>query len=72
MFVLTFVSDNNVLFAVVAAFSQMAKEPGDRNTVAVILILCDLIFDEFNQDIIFQITPNPQTRVRPVQPGRAG
>ena len=29
----------------------MEKEPGDQNTVAVILILCDLIFDEFNQDI---------------------
>ena len=55
MFVFTFVSENNVLFAVVAAFSQMAKEPGDQNTVAVILILCDLIFDEFTQDIIFQI-----------------
>ena len=52
---LCFVGDNNVFFAVVAAFSQMAKEPGDQNTVAVILILCDLIFDEFNQDIIFQI-----------------
>ena len=50
---LCFVGDNNVFFAVVAAFSQMEKEPGDQNTV--ILILCDLIFDEFTQDIIFQI-----------------